>query len=192
MNQSALFLQGFLKQADDAGVPQDQALAALSSQIGGAGGPPPDAGGGQLSPEQLQGLIQVLTQMLAAEQGGAGAPPPDAGAPAGGPPMPPPDAGAAAPPPPDAGMPKAASDKAICDTEEYISSFVKRASEYGYNEQQAVSIYKEASAYMKQEADALEKQAAHFEGFYTQAKQANLGLDDNQIVEAYKQALQRK
>ena len=130
--------------------------------------------------------------MLAAEQGGAGAPPPDAGAPAGGPPMPPPDAGAAAPPPPDAGMPKAASDKAICDTEEYISSFVKRASEYGYNEQQAVSIYKEASAYMKQEADALEKQAAHFEGFYTQAKQANLGLDDNQIVEAYKQALQRK
>ena len=132
-------------------------------------------------------MIQVLTQMLAAEQGGAGAPPDAAGLPS--------DAGAAAgapPPPPDAGTPKVASDKAICDTDEYIGSFMKRASEYGYSTQQATAIYKEASTYMKQEADALEKQAAHFEGFYTQAKQANIGLDDNQIVTAYKQALQRK
>lgn len=189
MTDTELFIQGFKKTADAAGIDPAQQAQALQ-QMGvdpsqGAGAPPqadPQGGAPQLSPEQIQELIAILTQL----QGGQpGQDPSAGGAPAGDPSQGIPPEIAAQLQGQGQDPTKQANEKLAFEHEAYAQEFVKHASKkLNINVGEAVNFYKEASKRMLIEAN-IEKISVHFDEFYKTAKEAN--LTDDQIVSVYQQ-----
>ena len=195
MTDAQFLTLGFKRAADDAGgidpsqIPPQLAaqLAQGSAPAGPDAGAPapaapadPNAGAAapQLTPEMIQELLAVLTQ-LAQSQGGAagGGAGPAAPAPAG-PPAPPVDSGSAATSP-DPGSQKLGYEDPI-----YVNEFKKYSSELlNLNHTQTEAFFKTAAQRMFIEAN-LEKISTHYSEFEKVAKAH--GITETDIPQIYR------
>lgn len=195
------FLDGFVKQAKEAGLSKNVTSALLKAANASGQLPPgvdpaamqqqdiqsqpqPDVSGGIGMPQDIEQLLQILQQLPPEElqalmqqlQGAGGDPAAQGGM------------------PPGAGQDPAAMGKvgsapqALCEQDAYIEAFVKRGQELNFDNSTIEELYKLGHQHMKSNPinvfDTKEKWAAHFEGFVSSAKEA--GLSEEDAVQIYK------
>lgn len=173
--------------------------------MGGSAGVPPELE--QLIQNLPPEVLQQLVEEIQAELGNGGGDPsqgggdPSMGDPSqgGGDPSMDPSQGGGLPPGMDPsqgmdpGMPKQGSQTILAKEAGYVAGFVERGLSYGFNQQDVKEMYKKALAIMEPSRPQLptqaapklsDKQAAHFDGFLSQARQ--YGISYEETVDVYR------